>query len=41
MDDLFRRVGIGTPVTIVGSDDFGAIAEFAAQYRDGRAGRQR
>jgi murein L,D-transpeptidase YafK len=41
MDDLFRRVGVGTPVTIVGSDDFGAIAEFAAQYRDGRAGRQR
>ncbi len=41
MDDLYRRVGIGTPVTIVGSDDFGAIAEFAAQYRDGRAGRQR
>jgi lipoprotein-anchoring transpeptidase ErfK/SrfK len=39
MDDLFRRVGVGTPVTIVGSDDFGAIAEFAAQYRDGRAGR--
>ena len=40
MDDLFGRVGVGTPVTIVGSDDFGAIAEFAAQYRDGRAGRQ-
>ena len=40
MDDLFRRVGVGTPVTIVGSDDFGPIAEFAAQHRDGRAGRQ-
>ena len=31
MDDLFERVGVGTPVTIVGSDDFGAIAEFAAR----------
>lgn len=40
MDDLFRRVSVGTPVTIVGSDDFGAIAEFAVQNRDGRAGRQ-
>jgi lipoprotein-anchoring transpeptidase ErfK/SrfK len=40
MDDLFRRVAVGTPVTIVGSDDFGAIAEFASQNRDGRAGRQ-
>jgi lipoprotein-anchoring transpeptidase ErfK/SrfK len=40
MDDLFRRVGVGTPVTIVGSDDFGAIAEFAARSRGGRAGRQ-
>lgn len=41
MDDLFVRVGVGTPVTIVGSDDFGAIAEFAVQQRDGRAGRPR
>jgi L,D-peptidoglycan transpeptidase YkuD (ErfK/YbiS/YcfS/YnhG family) len=40
MDDLFARVGVGTPVTIVGSDDFGAIAEFAARHRDD-AGRQR
>jgi lipoprotein-anchoring transpeptidase ErfK/SrfK len=40
IDDLFARVGVDTPVTIVGSDDFGAIAEFAAQYRDG-TGRQR
>jgi lipoprotein-anchoring transpeptidase ErfK/SrfK len=41
MDDLFARVDIGTPVTIVGSDDFGAIAEFAARYRDGGTERQR
>ncbi|HEX7486040.1 MAG TPA: L,D-transpeptidase [Vicinamibacterales bacterium] len=39
MDDLFARVGVGTPVTIVGSDDFGALAEFAVRQRDGRAGR--
>jgi murein L,D-transpeptidase YafK len=34
MDDLFARVGVDTPVTIVGSDDFGSIAEFAARHRD-------
>jgi hypothetical protein len=28
IDDLFRRVGVGTPVTIVGSDSHGPIAEF-------------
>jgi lipoprotein-anchoring transpeptidase ErfK/SrfK len=33
MDDLFSRVDVGTPVTIVGSDEYGAIAEFAAQQR--------
>lgn len=33
MDDLFRRVTVGTPVTIVGSDNFGAIAEFVVQRR--------
>lgn len=37
MADLFARVGVGTPVTIVGSDDFGAIAEFAAGWRDSGA----
>ena len=37
MDELFDRVGVGTPVTIVGSDDYGAIAEFASQQR-GSAG---
>jgi L,D-peptidoglycan transpeptidase YkuD (ErfK/YbiS/YcfS/YnhG family) len=39
MDDLFARVGVGTPVTIVGSDDFGPIAEFAAQHRGNGAKR--
>jgi hypothetical protein len=33
IDDLFARVGVGTPVTIVGSDTYGRIAEFAAQNR--------
>jgi len=33
IDDLFARVGVSTPVTIVGSDNFGPIAEFAAQHR--------
>jgi lipoprotein-anchoring transpeptidase ErfK/SrfK len=40
MDDLFRRVGVGTPVTIIGSDQFGPIAEFVRRNRreagDGR-----
>ena len=40
MDDLFDRVGVGTPVTIVGSDDYGAIAEFATQHRGGADGRR-
>ncbi|MBE3135065.1 MAG: L,D-transpeptidase [Acidobacteria bacterium] len=40
MNELYARVGVGTPVTIVGSDDFGAIAEFAAQHRDSGAARQ-
>ena len=40
MDDLFDRVGVGTPVTIVGSDDYGAIAEFATQQRASAAGRR-
>jgi len=40
MDDLFDRVGVGTPVTIVGSDDYGAIAEFASQQRANAAGRR-
>ena len=37
MADLFARVSVGTPVTIVGSDDFGAIAEFAVGRRDSDA----
>jgi lipoprotein-anchoring transpeptidase ErfK/SrfK len=40
MDDLFRRVGVGTPVTIVGSDTYGPIADFVRRNRreatDGR-----
>ena len=40
MDDLFDRAGVGTPVTIVGSDDYGAIAEFATQQRASAAGRR-
>lgn len=33
MDLVFERAGVGTPVTIVGSDDYGAIAEFADRQR--------
>ena len=33
MDDLFRRVDVGTPVTIVGSDTYGPIAEFVRRNR--------
>jgi hypothetical protein len=33
MDLVFERAGVGTPVTIVGSDKYGAIAEFAARQR--------
>ncbi len=33
MDDLFERVVVGTPVTIVGSDTYGPIAEFAVRNR--------
>jgi lipoprotein-anchoring transpeptidase ErfK/SrfK len=40
MDDLFTRVSVGTPVTIVGSDTYGPIAEFVRRNRrdatDGR-----
>jgi len=30
---VFERAGVGTPITIVGSDEYGAIAEFAARRR--------
>ena len=33
MEDLFGRVSVGTPVTIVGSDTYGPIAEFADRNR--------
>lgn len=34
MDELFSRVAVGTPVTIVGSDNYGAIAELGGQQRE-------
>jgi len=35
MDEIFPRVTVGTPVTIIGSDSYGPIAEFAnRQKRD-------
>ena len=38
IEDLFRRVGVGTPVTIVGSESYGPIAELAdRQKRDAAA----
>jgi lipoprotein-anchoring transpeptidase ErfK/SrfK len=40
MDDLFRRVDVGTPVTIIGSDTYGPIADFVRRNKreaaDGR-----
>jgi hypothetical protein len=33
IDDLFGRVSVGTPVTIVGSDSYGPIAEFADRHK--------
>lgn len=33
IEDLFGRVSVGTPVTIVGSDTYGPIAEFADRHR--------
>lgn len=40
MDRVFDRAGVGTPVTIVGSDEYGAIAEFADRRRAGGNGRR-
>jgi len=40
MDRVFDRAGVGTPVTIVGSDEYGAIAEFADRQRAGANGRR-
>lgn len=40
MDKVFERAGVGTPVTIVGSDDYGAIAEFADRQRNGGNGKR-
>ena len=40
MDVVFDRAGVGTPVTIVGSDEYGAIAEFADRQRAGGNGKR-
>jgi L,D-peptidoglycan transpeptidase YkuD (ErfK/YbiS/YcfS/YnhG family) len=39
MDELFARAPIGTPVTIVGSDDYGPMADLAVRKRNGETGR--
>jgi len=33
MDEIYPRVTVGTPVTIIGSDSYGPIAEFANRQR--------
>jgi lipoprotein-anchoring transpeptidase ErfK/SrfK len=40
MDRVFERAGVGTPVTIVGSDEYGAIAEFADRQRADGSGKR-
>ncbi|MCX6545956.1 MAG: L,D-transpeptidase family protein [Acidobacteria bacterium] len=40
IDHLFGRVAVGTPVTIVGSDTYGPIAEFANRYGRDAASRR-
>jgi murein L,D-transpeptidase YafK len=40
MDRVFERASVGTPVTIVGSDEYGAIAAFADRQRAGGNGRR-
>jgi hypothetical protein len=40
IDDLFGRVSVGTPVTIVGSDTYGPLAEFADKHRRDAADRR-
>jgi hypothetical protein len=32
MDDLFRRAGVGTPVTIVGGDGQGVFARMVREH---------
>ena len=32
IDDLFRRVGVGTPVTIVGGDGHGRFARLVREH---------
>jgi hypothetical protein len=33
MDEIFQRVTVGTPVTIIGSESYGPIAEFAKRQK--------
>ncbi len=40
VDDLLGRVSVGTPVTIVGSDSYGPIAEFADRHKRDAASRR-
>ncbi len=40
VDDLLRRVSVGTPVTIVGSDSYGPIAEFADRHKKAAGSRR-
>ncbi len=39
MDELFRYADVGTPVTVVGSETHGTIADIAARTRDAASGR--
>lgn len=39
MDELFRYAEVGTPVTIVGSETHGTIADIASRTRDAAGGR--
>jgi hypothetical protein len=40
IDDLFARVDIGTPVTIIGSGEPGALAAMAGRPQAGQEGRK-
>ena len=40
VDDLLGRASVGTPVTIVGSDSYGPIAEFADRHKRDAASRR-
>jgi len=40
IDDLYRKVGVGTPVTIVGGDGRGVFAQLARESGSGSGGTQ-